>query len=625
MSLNNNVENILVPEDIYGGLMAFFNAIDEVFFSVDLINYKFIKISDGCEKLFGYKPADFLSKGGLFFELVHPDDRSIAANADLKLQQGIQSNSEYRIIHKSGSIKWIEKKVLPYLNESGKIVKAEGIIRDITARKVAEEKNQANEASYRQIVEISQEGIWTIDEHDKTNFVNQKMADILGYKPEEMIGKEPNYFMFEKDKAASVERLKKRHAGAVENLDIRYVSKSGQEIWTNMSANPIFNAIGEYRGTLAMVTDITQRKLDEEAIKKSEANLRTLFDNTDSSYILISNQLEIVSFNALAQRYSEEQNNRSLVANKSIKEYFSTDRWEFIETIIEKVATGQTIKYELSYTKNDGSVHWYRVRWLNVKDSAGKSCGFILANKEITEAKVATLERERITNDLIRHNKDLEQFTYIISHNLRAPVANIIGLSEILQDDDMETDSRREVIDRIATSTKNIDAVILDLNTILQARHLLNEKRQNVFFGELVDAIEMSIYHKVMSENVQFNCFFEEIDSLFTVPSYLYSIFYNLSSNSIKYRKPDEAPLITIKSRKLEKKVELSFKDNGKGIDLEKNASQLFGLYRRFDTSVEGKGMGLFMVKTQVEALGGTIEVKSKLGEGTEFIIQFSL
>ncbi len=77
-----------------------------------------------------------------------------------------------------------------------------------------------------------------------------------------------------------------------------------------------------------------------------------------------------------------------------------------------------------------------------------------------------------------------------------------------------------------------------------------------------------------------------------------------------------------IKSSKLKDKVTLRFKDNGKGIDLNKNASELFGLYKRFDTTVEGKGMGLFMVKTQVEALGGTIKIKSKLGEGTEFIIQ---
>jgi len=81
--------------------------------------------------------------------------------------------------------------------------------------------------------------------------------------------------------------------------------------------------------------------------------------------------------------------------------------------------------------------------------------------------------------------------------------------------------------------------------------------------------------------------------------------------------------VISIESRKVKDKIELRFNDNGKGIDLDKNAAQLFGLYKRFDTTMEGKGMGLFMVKTQVEALGGTIRIKSKLNHGTEFIIQF--
>jgi signal transduction histidine kinase len=80
-----------------------------------------------------------------------------------------------------------------------------------------------------------------------------------------------------------------------------------------------------------------------------------------------------------------------------------------------------------------------------------------------------------------------------------------------------------------------------------------------------------------------------------------------------------------IKSHKLKNKIELHFKDHGKGIDLVKNAPHLFGLYKRFDRTTEGKGMGLFMVKTQVEALGGTIKIKSKLNEGAEFIIQLPL
>ncbi|HYV94396.1 MAG TPA: ATP-binding protein [Chitinophagales bacterium] len=106
--------------------------------------------------------------------------------------------------------------------------------------------------------------------------------------------------------------------------------------------------------------------------------------------------------------------------------------------------------------------------------------------------------------------------------------------------------------------------------------------------------------------------------------NYLHSIFYNLISNSLIYRKHDIPPVIKIKSHKLKDTIELLFKDNGMGIDLEKNGNQVFGLYKRFHSkNTDGKGMGLYMVKTQVEALGGKISIESEVNKGTTFKIEF--
>ena len=191
----------------------------------------------------------------------------------------------------------------------------------------------------------------------------------------------------------------------------------------------------------------------------------------------------------------------------------------------------------------------------------------------------------------------------------------------MLKDHDLDNEAKMEVFERVVQSVKNIDTVIKDLNHILQAREMVNEKKETIYFDELVDAMEASIHNIVINEKAQFKCSFEEAESIFSIRSYLYSIFYNLASNSIRYRRPGIAPVITIKSRRMDNKIELHFMDNGKGIDLDKHGHHLFGLYKRFDTSMEGKGMGLFMVKTQVEALGGTINVKSSPGEGIEFVI----
>ncbi len=107
------------------------------------------------------------------------------------------------------------------------------------------------------------------------------------------------------------------------------------------------------------------------------------------------------------------------------------------------------------------------------------------------------------------------------------------------------------------------------------------------------------------------------------VQSYLHSIFYNLLTNSIKYRTPGIPPAIGIRSETRAGTLVITFEDNGLGIDLVKKGEQVFGLYKRFHHHIEGKGMGLFLVKTQVELLGGKISIESKENAGTKFTITF--
>jgi signal transduction histidine kinase len=315
-----------------------------------------------------------------------------------------------------------------------------------------------------------------------------------------------------------------------------------------------------------------------------------------------------------------------LVTGSFISEYFSAERWPQIVLMLDKLAEGETVSYELSMTGSSGVTKWHHIRWLNVRNSDNKNWGYILENQDITETKLAALERERISNDLTQHNSDLEQFTYIISHNLRAPVANILGLTDVFKEHghELDAETQQEVIERIFTAAKNIDTTIKDLNQILQTRKPVDSQKEKVDFESMVDAVKTSIRNSIALEKVKIHCDFSSVGSMFTTRSYLYSIFYNLTSNSVKYRKTGEPPLILITSRKVDDKIELRFKDNGKGIDLDKNAGNIFGLYKRFDTTVEGKGLGLFMVKTQVAALGGSISVESKLGEGTEFTLLFN-
>jgi signal transduction histidine kinase len=240
---------------------------------------------------------------------------------------------------------------------------------------------------------------------------------------------------------------------------------------------------------------------------------------------------------------------------------------------------------------------------------------------DITDQKQAELERLKIIADIVQRNKDLEQFSYIVSHNLRAPVTNIMALSGLLLMGKHDESRERQFMEGLSTSVNKLDEVIRDLNYVLQVKQQVNQKKEPVRLSGLCEDIGLSIDNLLRSEGVKMVTDFTEVDEVLSFKSYLYSIFFNLISNSIKYHRPGVAPVIEIKSTRRNSGFELTFSDNGLGIDLEKKGSQVFGLYKRFHAHTEGKGMGLFMVKSQVESIGGTITIESEVNKGTTFRI----
>jgi len=197
-----------------------------------------------------------------------------------------------------------------------------------------------------------------------------------------------------------------------------------------------------------------------------------------------------------------------------------------------------------------------------------------------------------------------------------------MGLSNILNTFEFNLTEKDDVLTALETSTLILDQIIIDLNQILQIHGSISENSEQVVFQSLVDEITLSLANLIAQENVTIKTNFSAAGKTFTIKSYMYSIFYNLILNGIMYRQTGVEPLVSISTRAKEDGLEILFKDNGNGID-EKNIKNLFGLYKRFDTSVEGKGIGLFLVKMQVENLGGKISVQSKVGIGTIFKLEF--
>ncbi|WP_254564253.1 PAS domain S-box protein [Oscillatoria sp. HE19RPO] len=224
-------------------------------------------LSAGCEIVFGYTPQDFLQDKSIWMGRIVPEDiENVILPLFEQIFQEKTSSFEYRFQSKSGSLRYLSARYTSRFEPQENCWFVTQVTVDISERKQAEAALKQREEQYRRIVETANEGIWSIDAQDCTNFVNPKMAELLGYTPEEMLGKSLLYFMDEAGKQEAREKLERRRQGIVEQHDFLFYGKNGSPLWTLLSATPIFNEAGEYVGSLAMVTDISTRKQAEQAL-----------------------------------------------------------------------------------------------------------------------------------------------------------------------------------------------------------------------------------------------------------------------------------------------------------------------------------------------------------------------
>ncbi|OWW25671.1 hypothetical protein B4Q04_08680 [Zobellia sp. OII3] len=242
-----------------------------------------------------------------------------------------------------------------------------------------------------------------------------------------------------------------------------------------------------------------------------------------------------------------------------------------------------------------------------------------LAERKILKAKE---DLEVLTRELTAQNLQLADFTQITSHNLRAPVSNLNSLLDIykMMDDEEE---RKELFEKFETVIAHLTLTLNTLINALSTKSNTSVECHAVSFSETFKKTEEILTAEIIRTKAIIKSDFSKVDSIQYHKIYLESIFQNLIGNALKYKSPERIPQIEVSSEMHNGKVLLKFKDNGLGIDLERHGDKIFGLNKVFHNHPEAKGIGLFMTKTQVEAMGGKISVSSKVDEGSTFIISF--
>ncbi|MBC7389589.1 MAG: HAMP domain-containing histidine kinase [Opitutaceae bacterium] len=233
-------------------------------------------------------------------------------------------------------------------------------------------------------------------------------------------------------------------------------------------------------------------------------------------------------------------------------------------------------------------------------------------------------QTSRLFEDLSLSYKNLEQFSFVVSHNMRSPVANIKGFLN-LYDKKVSSAENLKIIEYSENAACNLEKILEDLNHILKNRNTILERKEVIIFQDLIGDVCDTLSLEIENTKAQIKTKLLNSDSIFSIRGILSSILYNLFQNSIKYRNNWEPPILSISLEKQASEYILTVQDNGIGIDLKKYNEKVFTLYSRFHRNTEGKGIGLYLVKMHVEMLGGQISVESEVNQGSVFTIKLPL
>jgi|GEM_PF-6545369 len=365
-----------------------------------------------------------------------------------------------------------------------------------------------------------------------------------------------------------------------------------------------------------------QHSLSE--MKDSFLNFRTVFEATNIGYILLTEQFVVTAYNAKAKNYLQQKFNIA-INEKEILQIKQLATGELISEalVLSKIAHHEVCQIDIA--KNDeGVTEWYNIKYSPVTNKVNDIVGILFSIDDISERKNAETELQQSVNLVTDQNKRLQNFSYIVSHNLRSHTSNIKGILHLMNMPIANTE-KEGLITHLGTVANALDDTLLHLNKVVDIQNANKVHVEPVDLNEYVQKAIYILSEKIKIKDARIENLVPEGMQVQHNPAYIESILQNFISNALKYSHVLRKPHIKLYAyTQTNGKVLLQISDNGIGIDLNKNGDKLFGMYKTFSNNRDAKGIGLFITKNQIEAMGGTIEVESIIDVGTTFKINFA-
>jgi PAS domain S-box-containing protein len=570
-------------------------------------------------KVFQVAPDEFEGVFEAWSSRVHPEDLPGASAAlDATIREKKVFDTCFRIICKDGAIKYIKGDAQLIQDADGNPLRVIGINYDITDLKNAEASLLKSELKYRSLFESANDAIILFEAETETILeVNDKATEVYGFSKAEFMGMNQKHITKNIAKGEKMITLALQNENIVD-FETQHYTKKGAIIDLLVGSSVI--VYGGKTAILSINRDITERKKVEAALQKSEDNLQTVFENTDMGYILFNNEFKILNFNRPAQLFYLREDDRPINEGVFLFDYFPEDQAEPLRKTTQKVLEGKKVEFERKVVNASGDEYWYHVIYSPVFNKEKKVENFVLSIEDITDRKKDQLELFKSFDLVSEQNKRLLNFSYIVSHNLRSHTSNIKSILNLFGAENTESE-QKVLLKHLEAVVGRLDETLYNLNDVVSIQRNVNLQIEPLILNDYVSKAEEVLEKQIAEKNAKI---INQIDKGIMVnynPAYLESIAFNFLSNAIKYSSPDRQPVVTINAFYEETRLVLQFSDNGLGIDLKRNKDKLFGMYKTFHSNKDAKGLGLFISKNQIEAMGGKVEVESELGVGTQFKI----
>ncbi|WP_184546067.1 sensor histidine kinase [Mucilaginibacter sp. FT3.2] len=473
-----------------------------------------------------------------------------------------------------------------------------------------------------QIIDNINAGIWEYNTTTRDIKWSSGFYTVLGYEPGEIECSNHIFFehlLYHEDKPAFLAALNNQPASTGKPLQIRLLTKTSGYHWFESTVKKYTDETGHiFYGSIININQYKQAQIQaahndllyNEAIKI--AKLGSWEINTSTMSLSLSKQLYDIY---------ELQNHVKLSLDEAISFFEPAYRPIIKNALDNAIEYCQPYELELLFRTAKNNVIWVRAKGIPIIDDFGRCVTIRGIIQDIDNKKRKNLALESSLNLLTDQNRRLQNFAYIVSHNLRSHTGNLQFMVK-LHDDTEVPEERAEMFSHIKSISDSLNATIEHLNEIVKIQTEITNERTVINFEILFKNIISALKSNIEALDASIDYDFSGCPQINYIPAYMESILQNLLTNSLKYSSVDRRPAIKCYTLKERNRIYLIFEDNGIGIDLERFGDKIFGMYKTFHQNPDAKGIGLFITRNQIEALGGSIKVDSTVNIGTKFTIR---